>query len=658
MRYLLLISALAACVPAFGQNPNIVFVLADDLGWNDVGYQNPEVRTPRLDSLATDGVRLTQYRVNSLCSPTRASLFTGQTAIRAGVRRPGEALPPDARLTPETLRAAGYQTWLVGKWHLGHIGEETHPNQRGFDHFYGLLRGFIDSYTHIGEDGQNRDWQRNGTPVDEEGYSTDLLAAEAIRLVENRDPSRPFYLNLSFNAPHTPLAAPEEVLAGWAHVEDPNRRAFLAMVEALDSAFGRLYDVLEAEGVADDTLIVFMSDNGGNARTGGADNSPLRGEKFSAFDGGVRVPAFVHWPNGLEGGREFSLPTTVMDWAPTLAEVTGTAVPSEVVDGVSIWSALSEGTTIERGPIIVGSRNSWAVLEGDWKYIENNDRGSRRLLYRPFEDPGESADLSQTEPDVFNRLAQTLLLHPDGDALEPPSLTSAVNGADFSSAFAAQGWVAVFGENLSATTRIWQRRDLVGGQLPTQLDGVSVSINGVPAYPYFVSPTQLNVLAPGGQSTGPVNIRVTTVAGESEILSAEQALFAPALFRFDPEDRKYAAAVHADGALAAPPALLPGTDSRPLQVGDVVLLFGTGFGPTSPELMDGASIQAPLPLVNPVTVRMGGLDAEVLFAGVVSPGLVQLNVIVPEGVPGGDVEVEVSVAGFSSASGVCLPVAP
>jgi len=647
--------------------PNIVFVLADDLGWNDIGYNNPEVVTPQLDGLAAQGVKLTQYRVNPVCSPTRASLLTGQTALRTSVVRPGLPLPLELGVMPEPLQAAGYQTWLVGKWHLGETTEAHLPNQRGFDHFYGFHGGTVNSFTHMRGRGMNAtlDWRRNGELIDEEGYTTHLLADEAISLIENRDTARPFFLDLSFNAPHTPLLAPQEFIDHFARIDDEDRRVYLAMVEAMDVGIGRLYDVLVEQGIADDTLFVFMSDNGGNARVGGANNEPLRDQKGSPFEGGERVPAFVLWPDGLDGAREFSDFITLMDWVPTISAITGIAPPNEIVDGFDMLPALRDGQVVARGPSIVGSTTSWAVFDGDWKLVERN-LGTRvlRFLFRIFEDPNEENNLLEQNPDVAARLTAILDAHPDG-AAGMPVISSVVNSPDFTAPIGPQSWVTIFGENFSRLRRIWTDQDFQGPNFPRQLDDIEVTINGEPAYPYYISPTQLNVLSAVTSATGPVNVQVTTTSGPSDIFSVEHQTLAPALFMFNPADRKYIAAVHPDGVRVARAGLFPGGGgggggrrmTRPAKPGDVITFFGSGFGPTDPPTPDGEIISSPLGLANDVTILFGGVPAEVTFAGVVQAGVYQFNVIVPDDVPDGDVAVVAEIGGVPSQADACITIA-
>lgn len=401
---------LASALPA--RRPNVVFLIADDLGWNDVGWNNPGVRTPQLDRLAATGVLLTQYHTNSVCSPTRASLHTGRTAFRVGVPSPvprGEALPLAEKLLPEYLAEAGYQTWLVGKWHLGEFAPAYWPHRRGYQHHYGFLGGMIDYYEHTAN---NRpDWYRNGEPVEEEGYSTDLLAQEAIQLIRQRDRARPFFLNLSFNAPHTPLQAPESFVANQTGAPNANRRTFLGMVEAMDAAVGRVFAALESEGIAGDTVIVFVSDNGGQTGMGGGNNGGLRGAKSSAFEGGLRVPAFVRWPGGLEGGWVFDRMFSVMDWLPTLAAVTGFTPDAAIeLDGVNLWPYLRDGEQVERGPVILGGGQNVAVFADGWKLVHQvmPNGQTAQFLFRIGEDPLEENDAANGNPAVVRELRAIL----------------------------------------------------------------------------------------------------------------------------------------------------------------------------------------------------------------------------------------------------------
>ena len=400
--------------------PNILMIVSDDLGWNDVGFRNLAIRTPNLNCLAGNGVRLDQYRTMSICSPTRASLLTGRSAFRLGVPTAipmTDALPAKERLLPQMLSAAGYQTALVGKWHLGNIAPEYLPHRRGFDLHYGFLGGQTSYYTHLGA-GNRVDWYRNGTIVNEEGYTTDLLAAEGIRFIKERDKERPFFLDLSLNAPHTPLEAPEEFLAKYVSIEDPDRRKFAAMVDAMDAAIGKVVGVLKDEGIADNTLILWMSDNGGQlTMNAGGSNDPLRGQKGGAYDGGLRVPALAVWPGVLPAGRVHNGLFTVVDWVPTLAEAAGFETGGVEFDGVSLWKDLLGNTAVKRNAVVLGGGANSAVFSGEYKFVEQTmGQNMVQSLFRIFEDPNEEKDVKAQYPEVAAELLAILRAHPRGTA--------------------------------------------------------------------------------------------------------------------------------------------------------------------------------------------------------------------------------------------------
>ncbi|MBM3745567.1 MAG: arylsulfatase, partial [Acidobacteria bacterium] len=256
------VTAAAAARPAAAAPPNVVIILADDLGWADVGFHGSEIRTPNLDRLATQGVRFERFYSYPLCSPTRSALMTGRSPMRLGVAysviRPWSSygVPLEEHFMPQSFQAAGYSTAMTGKWHLGHARAGFMPNARGFDHAYGHVNGAIDYYTHIRDGGL--DWHRNGRSVREEGYATDLLAGEAARIIENRDRNRPLFLYLPFNAPHTPLQAPQPLLDKYASIADPRRRTFAAMVDSLDQGVGRVLAALDKSGMADNTMVLFF----------------------------------------------------------------------------------------------------------------------------------------------------------------------------------------------------------------------------------------------------------------------------------------------------------------------------------------------------------------------------------------------------------------
>lgn len=395
--------------------PNLVFLIVDDLGWADVGYHGGEVRTPTIDALANDGVRLERFYAHPVCSPTRGALMTGRSPLTTGVVMPFEpwyekGMPIDEKFMPAYLREAGYETFAVGKWHLGPNHVDHHPMTRGFDHFYGHLGGFMNFYTHTLW--RRVDWQRNGQTIIEEGYSTHLIADEAIRVMQDRDKNKPMFLYVTFNAPHTPLQAPEAAVAEYAQIEDKNRRIYAAMVSEADVAIGRILDALSAEGLNDNTLVVFMSDNGGAPQLM-ADNGPLRGGKGSTWEGGIRVPAVMRWPGTLEAGSVYDRVMSVDDLLPTTAAALGLSPDwKNPLDGSNEWLAVAQGRAPnERARILTNhSPNgfNYAIVEDDWKLVHTFDREKRGFgthLFRISEDPNEEIDVAAEHPEVVERLA-------------------------------------------------------------------------------------------------------------------------------------------------------------------------------------------------------------------------------------------------------------
>ena len=281
----LLISGLGAA-----EKPNVLVIVSDDEGWGDIGWNNPEVKTPCLNRLAEEGVRLDRFYANPICSVTRAALMTGMHTLRTGVEN-FSGLDLKYQTLPQVLREAGYQTWMCGKWHLGGdrenslSGPEYLPTARGFDHHYGLLGGAVDYYTHMKPRTQELDWWRNGKPVEEKGYSTDLLADEAIGLIQKRDKQRPFFLYLAFNAIHGPISAPPGV---GDERRSRGRPTLLQAMSGLDTATGRVLEELDKQGIRKDTLVIFFSDNGGDL-TKGSTNLSLREGKGTVFEGEIVV---------------------------------------------------------------------------------------------------------------------------------------------------------------------------------------------------------------------------------------------------------------------------------------------------------------------------------------------------------------------------------
>jgi arylsulfatase A-like enzyme len=439
--------------------PNIVVIVADDLGWNDVGYHGSEIQTPRIDQLAAEGVILNRFYAQPTCSPTRASLLTGNSAVKLGVVAPlstanPEGLPLDQRLLPQFLQASGYQTALIGKWHLGFRKEAYLPTSRGFNHFYGSLTGGIGHWDHV--NGGGLDWQRNGQTLREEGYSTHLLTDEALRLIHNTDSGRPLFLMLSFNAPHLPNEAPLEAVAAYEKLPDPKRRQHAAMVSEIDSAIGQLVDELQRRSMLENTLLWFLSDNGGlntssfskttvefvrildrwfpdekvpfqflefvrtNVRDGAADNSPLRKGKKSIYEGGVRVPSFVYWSGRLKP-HHISRMITVQDITPTLLSVIESAVPDERFDGVDQWAWIEDKHHLSNSQppdYIVKSWDGEAVFRYPWKLVTPSSGDPE--LYHLESDPEERDNLYERHPAIAGQLRNIQANFPRGPSVHLP----------------------------------------------------------------------------------------------------------------------------------------------------------------------------------------------------------------------------------------------
>jgi arylsulfatase A-like enzyme len=397
--------------------PHIVYIVSDDQGWKDVGFHGSDIRTPNLDELARGGVRLEQLYAQPMCTPSRAALLTGRYPHRYGLQTlviPSAGrygLPTDEWLLPEALRSAGYRTAIVGKWHLGHADRKYWPMQRGFDSQYGPLLGEIDYFTHSAHG--TRDWFRDEQPVNETGYVTELIGREAVRLIEGHDPKKPLFLYLAFTAPHSPYQAPQAYLDRYAGEPDAARRAYAAMISAMDDQIGEVVRALERRGLRENTLIVFQSDNGGprSAKFTGevdmskstipADNGPYRDGKAMLYEGGTRVVGLANWPGRLPSGSVVDQPIHVVDMFPTLAGLAG-AEPgkSKPLDGYDVWPTLSAGQPSPRTEVVYDIEPFRAALrQGDWKLVWHVTLPSRVELFDLGQDPGERRDLSARHPE-------------------------------------------------------------------------------------------------------------------------------------------------------------------------------------------------------------------------------------------------------------------
>lgn len=408
--------------------PNIVLIISDDQGWNDIGYHNDSIKTPHLDQLAARGVKLSQHYVNPTCSPTRAALMAGQYASRFGILTPladAKKLPTDQTL-PKSLGSAGYSTHISGKWHIGTV-PEARPLQYGFQTSYGYLRGQIDPYTHLYKNG-NQTWHRNDELISEDGHATDLITDEAIRVIQaSASNAQPFFLYVAYSVPHYPLKEPEEWLSIYEEdtFNDEWRRLFAASVSHMDDGIGQIVDAIRDSGQEQETVIVFVSDNGGqknwsapksqydgqyaNHETLG-NNEPLRGWKTDLFEGGIRVPAFAVWPKKIPAGTTVDTPTHIVDWFPTLlALASNQKKPENAYDGQNIWPLLTgtQKTDQSKRTFYWRTPNELAIRVGDWKLITNRDFQNTKL-FDLADDPNEKQDLANQQPKRLATLLQQL----------------------------------------------------------------------------------------------------------------------------------------------------------------------------------------------------------------------------------------------------------
>lgn len=400
-----LLFSLLACLALFPEavaqsaKPNVVIIIADDLGWNDIGTRNSKIVTPNLVKLAKEGVELQRFYGYPVCSPARAGLLTGVLPRRLGlvnIIMPGQAgITKATPALPAKLKSAGYTTSLIGKWHLGN---QNPALAVGFDHFYGFMGGEVDYLKHTDMRGKP-DWQRDGKQIEESGYTTYLFADEASKQIRNRDKAKPFFLQVAFNAPHVDLAAPEDLVA--KHKTDG---LYGAVVEGLDIGIGRILTTLDEQGLRDNTLVIFVSDNGASRRNGS--NAPLRGYKSSVDEGGIRTPAIVRWPKRVPAGVKLDQPIAVIDLFPTIAAAANLPLTAELkIDGVNQWPAIAGGKTLPRPPFLVASSDI-ALFDGDWKLVETN--AGQRTLFNLKADISEAKDLLATQPEQAAKLGAQL----------------------------------------------------------------------------------------------------------------------------------------------------------------------------------------------------------------------------------------------------------
>jgi arylsulfatase A-like enzyme len=405
--------------------PNIVLIVADDLGWKDVGFHGSDIKTPNIDKLAQEGARLEQFYAQPMCTPTRAAIMTGRYPFRYGLQTlviptPSKyGLPTDEWLLPQALKGAGYQTEMVGQWHLGHADRKFWPRQRGFDYHYGSMVGEVDYNTH--SSAGVLDWYRNDRPVKEDGYVTELWGRDAVARIAGHDTKDPLFLYLAFTAPHAPYQAPKEYIDRYSNIEDPTRRTYAAMVTAMDDQIGKVVAALEQKKMRDNTIIIFMSDNGGNrsALLSGdvdvsnlklpADNGPYRGGKGMLYEGGTRVAALANWPGRIKPGEVKDM-IHVVDIFLTLAGLAGVAGhQGKPLDGLDVWASLGEGKTSPRTEVVYNIEPfRGGVRQGDWKLIWRTPLPSALELYNIADDPFEKTNLADKYPDIVARLQKRI----------------------------------------------------------------------------------------------------------------------------------------------------------------------------------------------------------------------------------------------------------
>ena len=410
----LVLAVLYAATASAQSKPNVVLIVMDDVGYGDYGSSGgPDIKTPNIDRLARDGVRFTDFYAAPTCTPTRAALITGRYQQRVALEAPlpsppagGRGLPATGRSLPQLLKNNGYATGLVGKWHLGYR-PEYQPNAHGFDYFFGFLSGLVDYYQHTDQTGSH-DLYENGKPVHVDGYMTDLITERSVKFVE-QNAQRPFFLEVAYNAAHWPFqvpdkpsVAPDNARFVQPHEENTStRRDYAAMLERADQGVGRIVEAVQRLGLTRNTLIIFTNDNGGEWLSR---NAPLYHRKDTLWEGGIRVPLIMKWPDRITAGRTSSQVGIVMDLTATILAATSTSVPADAkLEGVDLLPLLTSRTPLERTLFfrITGTRQQRAVRQGDWKLLL--DAGDV-LLFNLKADIGERNDLARERPDIARRL--------------------------------------------------------------------------------------------------------------------------------------------------------------------------------------------------------------------------------------------------------------
>ena len=430
-KYLLLV--LLSCNILSEEKPNIIIILTDDLGWGDVSYNGGPISTPNIDKLSKIGVQMNRFYSAPTCSPTRAALFTGINSLQNGMIRPFDnptaeryGLPLKHKILPEYLKEVGYQTALVGKWHLGMYKDEYLPSNRGFDSTYGHLGGGIGYFDHAVSG--RMDWHRDGEVLYEEGYSTKLIANEAIKIINEKDNDSPLFLYVAFNAPHTPIQAEDDDIILMSHIKDDRERIYAANIYALDRAIGDIIDSIEEEELSDNTMIIFFSDNGpvhdidpvaavvaADILNSRGNTLGLKGSKGSTYEGGIRVPAIIYFKGILEKSlsNQFFFADDIL---PTILSAANIQLDSNNFTGVDRWNDLVSKNIKPPKNSITGNviiNDERALFNDNWKlyyrrFIYDNNSDPIFELYDIQNDPYETNELSAAYPDIFEEMKNTL----------------------------------------------------------------------------------------------------------------------------------------------------------------------------------------------------------------------------------------------------------
>ena len=391
------------------RRPSIIFILADDMGYADIScYGRRDLQTSNIDRIAVQGTRFTQAYANSpVCTASRVAIITGRYQVRlavgleepiSGVTKKGVGLPSEHPTLPSLLKSAGYGTTLIGKWHLGNL-PDFGPLKSGYDHFYGYRGGTVDYYLHTGRTGAPDFWD-DDRPISQLGYTTDLFGDQAVKVIgDYARAGQPFLLSLHFNAPHWPWEAPgDQAEAERLRGKDPadfdggSQETYQRMIAAMDAQVGRVHAALEQAGIAQDTIIIFTSDNGGERY---ADTWPFTGRKTELLEGGLRIPAIISWPARIPAGRVSEQVTANMDWLPTLLAAAGTNPdPAYPSDGMNLLPHLTDNAPVQERRLFWRYKSLWqrAARIGDWKYLRILDN---TFLFNVVDDPLERANMKE-----------------------------------------------------------------------------------------------------------------------------------------------------------------------------------------------------------------------------------------------------------------------